>query len=125
MEASVDYLTENNSGGYDVICKLPDGIGKPGINGSLCKTEQGELHSVTLPAEAIYEESKNYYVYVLKERTGILGKEYYVEKIKVTIRDKNDKYAAIEEGSIHADMKIVISTTKEIEQGRNVKPAEN
>lgn len=125
MEASVDYLTENNSGGYDVICKLPDGIGKPGINGSLCKTEQGELHSVTVPAEAIYEESKNYYVYVLKERTGILGKEYYVEKIKVTIADKNDKYAAIEEGSIHADMKIVISTTKEIGQGKNVKPVEN
>lgn len=125
MEASVDYLMENNSGGYDVICKLPEGVGKPGLNGNISKTEQGELHNVTVPMEAIHEESKNYYVYALRERMGILGAEYYVEKIKVTIADKNDKFAAIEEGTINTDMKVVVSYTKEIEQGKSVKPVEN
>lgn len=124
LEVNVDYIKENNAGGYDITCKLSDTIEKPGINGSIRKVEQGELHSITVPVEAIQEEAKSYYVYVLKEKTGILGKEYYVEKIKVSIADQNEKYASIEEGTIHTDTEVIISYSKEIKQGDSVRLAE-
>lgn len=121
LEASVDYMESNNSGGYDVICKLPDTIRKPGISGTVKKVEQGEIHYVTLPAEAVKEETKSYFVYLLKEKMGILGKEYYAEKIKVDIADQNEKLVALEEGAISQDSYVIISGTKEIKQGDSVR----
>ena len=82
------------------------------------------MHSVTVPAEAIHEESKNYFIYVLKEKMGILGKEYYAEKIKVSILDQNDTFVALKEGSIGADMDVITSYSKEIEQGDIVRLTE-
>ena len=123
-EVNVDYMEGNSAGGYDITCKLSEAIEKPGISGNIRKVEQGELHSVTVPAEAIHEESKNYFIYVLKEKMGILGKEYYAEKIKVSILDQNDTFVALKEGSIGADMDVITSYSKEIEQGDIVRLTE-
>lgn len=124
LEVNVDYMEENSTGGYDITCKLSETIEKPGVSGSIRKAEQGELHYVTVPAEAIQEESKSYFVYVLKEKIGILGKEYYAEKIKVNIKDQNDNYAAIEEGAVSADSDVIISYSKELKQGASVRLVE-
>ena len=53
--------------------------------------------------------------------TGILGKEYYVERLKVNVVDQNDRYAAIEGAAIGADTQIVISSSKELKQGESVR----
>ena len=124
LEVNVDYMEENSQGGYDITCKLSDTIEKPGVSGSIRKAEQGELHYVTLPAEAVQEEAKSYFVYVLKEKMGILGKEYYAEKIKVAIADQNENYVALEEGAISRDADVIISYSKEIKQGDSVRLAD-
>ena len=103
LEATVDYLTEG-AGGYDIICRLPQNTGQPGAGGSIRKAVQGELHNTIIPIEALYQESEAYYIYILNEKTGILGKENYVEKIKVRVADKNDIYAALEAGIIGSDV---------------------
>ena len=33
MEVTVDYFTENMQNGYDLVCMLPEGVGKPGLSG--------------------------------------------------------------------------------------------
>ena len=124
LELNVDYMEGNSADGYDITCKLSENIEKPGISGNIRKAEQGELHYVTIPAEAIHEESKNYFIYALKEKMGILGKECYVEKIKVSILDQNDKFVALKEGAIGADMDVIISYSKEIKQGDIVRLTE-
>lgn len=85
---------------------------------------QGEYHDLTLPVEAVYGENGAYYIYTLNEKEGILGSEYYVEKIKVQVKDKNDRYAAIELGTISADTKVITYSTKELKQGQSVRPQE-
>lgn len=124
MEVTVDYFAENTQGGYDIICMLPVGVGKIGLSGSIQKSVQGEYHDLVLPADAVYEESGSYYIYTLNEKEGILGSEYYVEKLKVQVKDRNDRYAALEAGTIGADTKVVTYATKELKQGESVRPQE-
>lgn len=124
IDVTVDYFTENTQGGYDIVCLLPENVGQPGLSGTVKKSVQGEYHDLTLPVEAVYEENSTYCVYTLNEKEGILGSEYYVEKIKVQVKDKNDRYAAIEPGTISADTKIITYSTKELKQGQSVRPQE-
>lgn len=122
MEVTVDYFMENLQGGYDLICTLPEGVGKPGLSGNIKKSVQGEYHNLTLPVDAVFEESGGYFIYTLNEKEGILGSEYYAEKIKVQVKDKNDRFAALESGTISEDTKVITYSTKELKQGESVRP---
>lgn len=124
LEATVDYLTENTSGGYDIICRLPENIGQPGASGSVRKSVQGEFHNMAIPVEALHKENEAYYIYTYNERTGILGKEAYAERLKVQILDQNDRYAALEPGTISADTQIITFSSEELKQGQSIRMAE-
>lgn len=124
IEAKVDYLTENMAGGYDMICRLPEKVGQPGVSGSIKKTVQGELHYSAIPIEALHVENEACYIYVLKEKRGILGQEYYVEKLKVRVADQNDRYAALEDGVVASDAKIITYSSEELKQGASVRMTE-
>lgn len=124
LEVTVDYFMENTPGGYDLICMLPEGVGKPGLIGNIKKSVQGEYHNLTLPIDAVFEETGGYFIYTLNEKEGILGSEYYAEKIKVQVKDKNDRFAALESGTISEDTKVITYSTKELKQGESVRPQE-
>ena len=123
-EVTVDYLTENTQGGYDILCMLPENMGQPGLSGTVQKAVQGEYHELALPVEAVFEERDTFYIYTLNEKEGILGSEYYAEKIKVQVKDQNDRYAAIEAGTISKDTKVITYSTEELKQGQSVRPQE-
>ncbi|MDE7267004.1 MAG: biotin/lipoyl-binding protein [Lachnospiraceae bacterium] len=124
INVTADYITENNAGGYDVTCRLGDAKAPIGAYGMVKRTVQGDLHPNAVPIDAIYNEHEVYYLFTLQEKTGILGKEYYVEKLKVNVTDKNDRYAAIEGAAIGSDAQIVIFSSKELKQGESVRPQE-
>lgn len=123
-EITVDYFTENTQGGYDILCMLPEHMGQLGLSGTVQKSVQGEIQELTLPVEAVFEETGTFYIYTLNEKEGILGSEYYAEKIKVQIKDRNDRYAAIESGTISNDTKVITYATEELKQGQSVRPQE-
>ena len=124
INVTADYITENNAGGYDVTCRLGETKAPIGAYGMVKRTVQGDLHPNAVPIDAIYNEHEVYYLFTLQEKTGILGKEYYVEKLKVNVADKNDRYAAIEGAAIGNDAQIVIFSSKELKQGESVRPQE-
>ncbi|MCM1536460.1 MAG: hypothetical protein NC126_11110 [Clostridium sp.] len=124
IDAEVDYLSESASGGYDMICRLPKDTGTPGANGSVRKTVQGEQHNTVIPIEALHKENEAYYIYVLKEKNGILGKELYAEKLKVQVADLNERYAALEAGTVAEDTEIITYSSEELEQGAGVRMME-
>ena len=62
-------------------------------------------------------------MYVVSEREGILGQEYYVEEINVSVIDKNDNWAAVE-GALTEDSRIIISSTGEVTKGDVVRLSE-
>lgn len=124
INVTADYITENNIGGYDVTCRLGSTKAPIGTYGMAKRTVQGDLCPCTIPIDALYSENEVYYIYTLNEKTGILGYEYYVEKLKVTVTDKNDRYAAIESSTVGSDAQIIVFSSKELSQGESVRPEE-
>lgn len=121
VTVTADYIEENTASGYDVTCRLGDAKAPIGSYGVAKRTVQGEMYPSAVPIDAILEENKVYYLFTVNEKTGILGKEYYVERLKVNVVDQNDRYAAIEGAAIGADTQIVIFSSKELKQGESVR----
>lgn len=117
-ELTVDYLAESSSmpGSYEVYIDLPEGVGMPGLSGTMSRSEQGEKYSCCVTPESVYREGIRCYVYVVKERDGILGKEYYAEQVNVRIQDENDIWVAVE-GALDGESLIISSSTKEVKNG--------
>jgi len=119
LEATIDYLAESKSvpEGFAALINLPENTGVPGVEGIISRSEPGEKYKLCIPPTALYKKDDRYYVYVLKEREGILGEEYYVEEVNVKVLDQNDNWAAIEEGALDQESRIITSSTKEVSKG--------
>lgn len=124
-EAVVDYLSESSTmpGNYEVYVNLPEGTGVPGLSGTMSHAEPGEKHSCCVTPPAVYEEGTRNYVYVVKERDGILGKEYYAEQVNVRVLDENENLVAIE-GALDSDSLIISSATKAVKNGDVIRLSE-
>ncbi len=123
LEEKVDYLaaSELSPEKYEAFITLPEGTGIPGLSGTVSRSESGEKYRLCIPTVAVHSENNRNYVYVLKEREGILGQEYYVDEINVSVIDKNDNWAAIEEGTVDKESRIILSATKEVKTGESVR----
>ncbi len=95
------------------------------MGGTISRTVQGDLYETVIPVEAIYQESGISYVYTLNERTGILGNELYVDKLKVRLSDQNEVYAAIEPGILGTDSRIITFCSEELKPGEIVREAQS
>lgn len=125
INVTIDYLAENESapGTFTALVQLPEETGMPGLSGVLKCSKTGEKHFSCISLLALHSQNDRNFVYVVNEREGILGLEYYVEEINVSVKDKNDQWAAVE-GALTEDSRIIISSTKEVEQGGVVRLAE-
>lgn len=118
-EDTVNYLAESKimPGSYDLLFELSEGTGIPGMSGKLTCSQPGEKQPFCLPAFAVYKEDNRSYVYVLREREGILGMEYYVDEVNVKVRDENETWAAVEAAALNTESRIIVSSTDEIKKG--------
>lgn len=124
-ETVIDYLAESSTapGSYDVYINLPEGTGVPGMSGTMSHTETGEKHSCCVTPAAVNTVDNRSFVYVVKEREGILGMEYYVEQLSVKIADQNDSWVALDAALDKEDM-ILNSSTQEVRNGTIVRLSE-
>ena len=124
-ETVIDYLAESSTapGSYDVYINLPEGTGVPGMSGTMSHTETGEKHSCCVTPAAVNTVENRSFVYVVKEREGILGMEYYVEQLSVKIADQNDSWVALDAALDKEDM-ILNSSTQEVKNGTIVRLSE-
>ena len=112
---TVDYIaaSESNPELFEAIIFLPQGIGTLGQSGIFATETQTDIFTCCIPIDALCtDENGRNYVYTLKEKSGILGPELAAELVYVNVLDKNDKYAALEEGIIDSDTEVITSTTE-------------
>lgn len=123
VDATVDYLAQSMAApdSFEAYVTLPQGTGTPGLSGTLSRSESGERRGICLPTYAVYTEENRSFVYVLREREGILGMEYYVDEVPVKILDQNEEWTALQEGAVDKESNIIVSATKEIEKGQTVR----
>lgn len=72
---------------------------------------------ITLPVTALHEQNGRYYVYVLQEAQTVLGEEYQAVRIDVTVMDRNDRYAALQEGVISDSTPVIVDSDRYVEAG--------
>ncbi len=125
IDAKVDYMEENENmpGTYTALLRLPEETGMPGLSGRMTCSKAGDKYPCCVSLLALHAEKDRNFVYVVNEREGILGTEYYVEEIIVSVADKNDKLAAIE-GAVTAESLIIENSTEEIKKGDVVRLAD-
>lgn len=83
---------------------------------------QTDTYATCISRASLYQESENtYYVFIAEEREGILGTEWKVRKINVTLLDQTDSAAAIQSVDISSDSRIVSSTTLPLMDGATVR----
>lgn len=117
-DLTVDYVAENemNPELYDARVFLPDQVGTIGQSGSFEVEAQSETFSCCIPLDALHEDaSQRKFVYIVSERSGILGTELAAEMVYVRVLDQNDSYAAIEEGVIGRETELIVSSTEALE----------
>lgn len=120
LDGTIDYLSESKSipGSYEALINLPEATGIPGLSGTITRSDSGEKYRLCLPPSVIYQKNDtSFFVYVLKEREGILGQEYYIDEAVVKVIDQNESWVAIDDGLLTKDSKIISSSTKEIAKG--------
>lgn len=125
-EVTIDYLAESASapGSYEVYINLPEGTGVPGMSGTMSHAESGEKQSFCVKPDAVTTVDGRSHVYVVREREGILGMEYYAEQVSVRVADQNDYFVALDNAPLDKEDRIIISSTKAVENGEIVRLSE-
>lgn len=117
-EYAVDYIAENeaNPDVYEARILLEEGLGTIGQSGTFTVDAQSETYQCCIPVAALHEDANHRkFVYIVSERSGILGKELAAEAVYVKVLDQNDSYAAIEEGVIDSETELITNSTEPIE----------
>ncbi len=115
---TVDYVAPSEASPelFEAIIFLPQGVGTLGQSGIFTTETQTETFNCCIPLDALYtDQNGRSYIYTLKEKSGILGPELAAELVYVNVLDKNNKYAAIEEGIIDSETEVIVSTTEPLE----------
>ena len=124
LETVVEYFSESQSlpGCFEIFVDLPEDAAKswqvPGLSGKLSHAEPGEKQACCIPSSSVYYTTDGRtYVYVLSEREGILGQEYYVEERSVKVLDQNENWTAVEPGVLDGESRIITSADKQFGKG--------
>lgn len=122
ISAQIGQIVESSliPGSFEGIITLPENVGTPGLSGKVMHSEIGPKYDYCIPTQLIQGEKNREYVFVLEEKEGILGMEYYIRKVSVKILDQNESWTAVE-GAISKESLIIESATKEIKNGEIVR----
>lgn len=107
---------------YNVTVNIPVGIGEVGESGKINISSDVKKYTTCVPLEALHSEGNNqYYILVVDNVETVLGEEMRAQKISVVVKEKNDTYAALEDGTISSNQDIIISSNKNISDGDRVR----
>lgn len=97
-----------------------------GQNVELSYRVQTDHYAACVPAGCVHSDGQGgNYVYVAEEREGILGTEWKVRKVFVTILDCTDSVVAVESAEISTDTRIIVDAAKELNDGDVVRLINN
>lgn len=122
---TIESISKGENELYDVNVTLPIEAGSIGDTATLSLSNKSKRYSVCVPLNALHQDGENkYYILVVGEKETILGTENVAQRVDISIEDKNDTYAALEDGTINNSQKIIVSSNKTIKEGDRVRMEE-
>lgn len=121
--AEIESVKEdsNNEDQYILSITVPKGTLSIGDTAEFTISQDAGPFNACVPLSALYEENGRYYVYVTDTQNTVLGDVMIARKTYVNVKDKNTSTAALDDGSLSSDQKIVISTDREISNGSRIR----
>lgn len=119
--AAIDTLEAKEDGSAEITVHLTDlsfSIGETAVL-ELKKTSAKSL--LTVPVTALHQENNKSYLYLLDQVDTVLGQDYQVRQMEVTVKDKNSQYAALEGAGLTEDLKVITEADRYIEAGSRVR----
>lgn len=84
-------------------------------------TRRSQAYACCVPLSALHMDAQNRaYVLTLETVNTVLGTQTKAAKVMVTVLDKNEKTAALEEGGL-ADKQIIVSADRAVDSGSRVR----
>ncbi|MBS6185171.1 MAG: hypothetical protein KH626_09010, partial [Clostridium celatum] len=121
---TIDSISKNqdNADTLNVTVVLPVGIGEIDDSGEIIVSSKSKKYGTCVPLSALRQgEGSDYYVLVVTEKETVLGEELTAKKVDVKVEKRDGEYAAVTEGSLGRNDKIIIDSNKTIEDGDRVR----
>lgn len=115
---------EENKDMLDVTVKLPTDTLEIGTAAEFEVTRTSKSYPTCVPISALHEDNNEKFIYVIQETTSVLGDELKAQKVVVKVLDQNENFAALSDGTITNDQKIITGSDKNISGGSRVRLAE-
>lgn len=110
---------------YELTVGIPAGQASMGQSGTFRLVQQTANYGTCVPLEALHIDNRQQtYVLVLASVETFLGEELTAVRRPVRVLDKNENYAALEDGSIGAEDPVILSATGIINEGDIVRMEE-
>lgn len=108
-------------GSCQVTGKIEDKDVEIGQTGNMEMEKDIGRYGCTIPLSALYSRDNADYVMIVEEEATILGTELTARKRKVKVLDKDEEYAALEDGALTDEEKIITEADKDIKDGASVR----
>lgn len=121
---TIDSISKNddNPDTLKVTVVLPVGIGEIDESGEIIVSSKSKKYGTCVPLAALRQgDGNSYYVLVVTEKETVLGKELIAKKVDVKIEKRDGEYAAVTEGALGRNDKIIIDSNKTVEDGDRVR----
>lgn len=115
VEASNDDKTK-----YILNAKIPSKVKKVSNFGSMTIVKESSKYDYCVPLSALHSDGDNYFLYVLGEKSTVLGTEQTASKVDVEILDKNAEYVAVD-GFFDWDQQFILTSSKTLNDGDRVR----
>ena len=114
-----------NPGTYILTVDVPQSGLTVGESVDFTVQKEEGPYACCVPLSALYGQKGQEYVLVLDTRDSVLGEVQVARKVPVTVIEKNETTAALQEGTLSGSQKIITETDREIADGSRVRLQES
>ena len=121
---TIDSISKNddNPDTLKVTVVLPVGIGEIDESGEIIVSSKSKKYGTCVPLAALRQgDGDSYYILVVTEKESVLGEELTAKKVDVKVEKRDGEYAAVSDGSLGRNDKIIIDSNKTVEDGDRVR----
>ncbi len=121
---TVEAVGELEDGSCQVTARVTDPGVEIGETGEMELDKSTGRYGCCIPVDALHSDGGSDYVMLVEEQATILGTELTVRKRKVKILDRDEEYAALEDGTLTDEERFVAEADREIKDRERVREEE-
>lgn len=121
MGVAIDAVGMLEDGSCQVTGKISNSNANIGETGSMELVKEIGHYSCTIPIAALHTKDNTNYVLLAEEQETILGTELTAKMRKVKVIDQDEEYAALEDGTLTDEEKLIVDSDKDVKDGTRVR----